>query len=208
MHILIVDDHNIVREGIKGMLLKQPTIVTVDEVGSGEDALKFCKKSKPDIVLMDQNMDGINGIETTKRLKQYHPNIKIIVLTQHSDVLFANQFIQAGAKGFLTKGGSIDEIMMAIKKVISGSMYINPDVAQEMALSKFNGMDENPFEKLSPKELQLAQLILKGHKKQHIADMLCVSPKTIYTYKTRLFEKLQIETDVQLAHTALNHNFS
>ena len=203
--VLLVDDHQIVRSGIKRILQDAEDIEVISEASSGEEAISKVKELHPNVVLMDVSMPGIGGIEATRKLLRVDSNLKIIALTVYADEPYPTSLLEAGAAGYLTKGCDVEEIVNAIRAVNRGEPYIVKDVAQQMALSKLPGGKKNPFEKLSQREVQVMLMITQGQKLQDISDKLCLSPKTVSTYRYRLYEKLSVENDVELTHLAIRH---
>ena len=205
INILLVDDHELVRTGIRKILDDVKGFKVVGETGSGEEALQYCRKSEPDVVLMDVNMPGIGGLEATKKILRYAPDVKIIVLTVHNEDPFPSKVMQIGASGYLTKGAGPDEMINAIRSVHSGQRYITPEIAQQIALSQFKSVDENPFNSLSERELQIMLMITRGERVPDISTQLSLSSKTINSYRYRMFEKLNVGNDVELTHLAIRH---
>ena len=205
INILLVDDHELVRTGINRILSEVRGIKVVGEAQTGEDAVQFCRKHNPDIVLMDMNMPGIGGMEATKKIVRYCPDTKVIFLTIHSENPLPSKVMQIGAAGYLTKSAAPDEMIKAIRLVNSGQRYIAPDIAQQIALSQFGGQDENPFDVLSERELQIMMMITRGEKVQDISEQLNLSSKTVNSYRYRMFEKLKISGDVELTHLAIKY---
>ena len=203
--VLIVDDHELIRTGISRLLADFDKINVVGEVSNGEDAVSLARKERPHVVLMDADMPGIGGLEATRRLVRYDPDIKVIAVTVYNEEPYPTKFMQSGAAGYLTKGADIQEIVTAIRQVNSGKRYITPDVAQEMALKALNPGDESPFDALSEREMQVMFMITQGQKVPDISEKLFLSPKTINSYRYRLFEKLGIENDVELTHLAIRY---
>lgn len=203
--IVLADDHDMVRMGLVRMLQDVPGYEVVGEAKTGEEAIQVAKKSQPDIVLMDVKMPGIGGVEATKRILSYHPNIRIIAVTSLSDDMYPERLIKAGAKGYVTKDEGFDEMHTAIKAVMAGQIYMSGEVARRMALKSCGATKSSPFESLSEREMQTTILIAGGTKVQAIADTFCVSPKTINSYRYRIFEKLNINSDVELALMAVKH---
>lgn len=202
--VLLVDDHQIVREGIKRLLAESGDIQVVAEAASGEDALTEAKKQHVDVVLMDVQMPGIGGIEATRKLIHYHPKIKILVLTVCDDDIFPTRLMRSGASGYITKGSPAHEVAEAIRQVYRGERYLSSAVAQQLALKRFDDKD-SPFDQLSERELQVLLMITQGQKVQAIAEQLHLSPKTVNTYRYRIFAKLGIKSDVELTHMALRY---
>lgn len=204
--VVLVDDHQLVRTGIRRILDAVDDIKVCGEAGSGEEALKLVKQCKPEVILMDVNMPGIGGLEATRKLLRVDENLRIIALTVHVDEPYPSRLMEAGALGYLTKGCDEQEIVTAIRTVYRGDRYIGADIARQMALSNLSGRNRNPFDKLSQREVQVMMMITQGHKVQEISDVLCLSPKTVSTYRYRLYEKLGVANDVELTHLAIRHD--
>jgi len=205
INVLIVDDHDLVRLGIKKLLSTVSDIKVVGEADSGEAAVRLVKSLKPDIVLMDLKMPGIGGLEATHKLLRVAPTIKVIVVTSCDGDPFPYRLVRAGAAGYVTKNANIEELVTAIRKVYSGHAYITPEIAQKMALRQVSDAAKSPFAELSERELQVMWMITHGNRVQEIASKLCLSPKTVNTYRYRLFEKLTVKNDVELTHLALRY---
>lgn len=202
--VLLVDDHELVRTGIRRLLSDVPGIDVYAEATSGEEAISAVRQDRPDVVLMDISMPGMGGLEATRRLTQSDPELKVIILTVHTDDPFPGQLLKAGAMGYLSKGGSIEEMIESIKTVHQGKRYISPAVAQSLALSLLPGT-ESPFQKLSQRELQVMMMLIQGDKMSNIAEKLCLSPKTISTYRYRLYDKLGVNNEAELTKLAMHH---
>lgn len=196
--ILLVDDHDLVRAGLKSILESNESFHVVAEKASGEEALEYLQSEStlPDVVLMDINMPGIGGIETTRRIHHKFPEVKVVAVTAMQEAPFPAQLIKAGASGYVTKGSEAREMFDAINSVLDGAQYLGQEVS---------GADDNPFANLSDREMQVMLMVTQGHGNQYISDSLFLSPKTISTYRHRLFEKLNIANDVELTHLAIRH---
>jgi two-component system invasion response regulator UvrY len=203
--VLLVDDHELVRAGLSRLLGDVPGIRVIAEASNGEEAIKLAKEKRPQVVLMDVRMPGMGGLEATRKMAKIDKNIKVIVLTVYDTEPFPTKLLQAGAAGYLTKDSDIHEIVNAIKTVSGGKHYLRPEIAQQLALRSFSDFQDSPLESLSERELQIMVMITSGQKIQEISDTLCLSPKTINGYRYRLFEKLNIQNDVELTHFALRH---
>jgi two-component system invasion response regulator UvrY len=201
--VAIVDDHELVRTGIIRILSDMSDMEVIAEASSGEEAVQVVRQRQPDVVLMDVNMPGIGGFEATRKLVQMFPGLKVIVVTIHVDDPFPSRMLQAGALGYLTKGCGVDEIVTAIREVYAGRRYISADVAQHLALKLMPGGEQSPFDSLSPRELQVMLMLTQGTKVQEISDKLCLSPKTVSTYRHRLYDKLGVSSDVALTRLAM-----
>lgn len=203
--ILIVDDHELVRAGIRSLLSTVNGLKVIGEASTGEEAVKMAREKHPNVVLMDVRMPGIGGLEATRKLLRTDPDLKIIALTVCGEEPFPSKLLQAGAAGYLTKGSGLDEMVQAIHSVHHGKRYISPEVAQQLALKHLSDEKASPFETLSERELQVMLMITSGQKVQEISDKLCLSPKTVNSYRYRLFEKLSVNSDVELTHLAIRH---
>ncbi len=203
--LLIVDDHELVRAGIRSLLSTVSGIKVIAEAASGEEAIKIAREKRPDVVLMDVRMPGIGGLEATRKLLRADPDLKIIALTVCGEEPFPSKLLQAGAAGYLTKGSGLDEMVQAINSVHHGKRYLSPEVAQQLALKHLSDAEASPFDALSERELQVMLMITSGQKVQEISDKLYLSPKTVNSYRYRLFEKLNVHSDVELTHLAIRH---
>ena len=204
--VLIVDDHDLVRFGFKSLLGAQEGINVVETLSSGEDAINWCRDNhgNVDIVLMDVNMPGIGGIEATHRISKSWPKIGIIIVTVHDDGPLPKQLLNGGAKGYLSKGNGVDEMITAIRDVHNGKHYIAKDIAQTLALSVLPG-ETNPIDTLSMRETQVLMMVAQGTRTQEISEILNLSPKTISTYRKRLYEKLDVNSDIEMLHLAMKY---
>jgi two-component system invasion response regulator UvrY len=205
INVMLVDDHDLVRSGIKRILSDVGDIDVVAEANSGEQAVKQAREVKPDVILMDLSMPGIGGLEATRKITRSMPGAKIIAVTIHEDDPFPARLLEAGAVGYLTKGCDVREIINAIKSVYLGEQYLTPDVAQKLALSFVNHRDKAPLEELTQRETQVMLMIVKGEPNKLISEKLCLSPKTTSTYRYRLFEKLGVANDVELTRFAIRY---
>jgi len=203
INILLTDDHALVRTGIKRLLEDSKQVKIIGEADSGEASLQMAQTLKPDVILMDVNMPGIGGVEASRRILQRNPAQKIIILTIHTEQTFPKRLLEIGAKGYLTKECDIDEMISAIKLVYNGGSYIEPRIAQQLALSLLPGNEENPVDRLSRREFQVMLMISHGQSNNEISEKLCLSPKTVSTYRSRLLEKLGAHNEVDLVKIAV-----
>lgn len=203
--ILIVDDHALVRMGIRRLLDDLPDMEVVAEADSGELALTLVKVHHPDLMLLDMKMPGMDGWEVTRRLKKTNPEIKIIVLSALSTEPFPARVLQLGAMGYLTKESSMDEMVLAIRKVFQGERYVSMEIAQKMAINSLQAPEESPFDRLSEREMQVMLMLARGLTVQTISKSLFLSSKTVNGYRYRMFEKLAIKNDVELIYLAMKH---
>jgi DNA-binding NarL/FixJ family response regulator len=187
------------------MLADIDGLQVVGQAESGEESLIKARELKPDAVLMDVKMPGIGGLGATTKLLRSHPDIKVVVVTVCEEDPFPTRLLQAGAAGYLTKGAGLAEMVQAIRLVFAGQRYISPQIAQQLAIKSFQPISDSPFDALSEREIQIALMIVGCQKVQTISDKLCLSPKTVNTYRYRIFEKLAISSDVELTLLAVRH---
>lgn len=203
--VLVVDDHDLVRMGITRMLADISGIKVVGEAATGEEALRLARELNPQVVLMDVKMPGIGGLEATRKLLRQDPDIRVVAVTVCDEEPFPSRLLKAGAAGYLTKGAALEEMVKAIRAVASGQRYISPEIAQQLALKGLEEEKASPFEVLSEREMQISMMIVNCQKVQEISDRLFLSPKTVNSYRYRIFEKLSIDSDVELTLLAVRH---
>lgn len=202
--VLIVDDHEIVRVGIRRLL--EEAGFSVAEAASGEAALALTQREiRPRVVMMDIHMPGIGGLQATRRLLARDPASRVIILTVTTGGPLPRALLRAGAHGYLTKGCSVEEMVHAIRRVAAGERYISSEVAQPLALSLLEGEGGSPFDRLSARELEFSVLLSQGLRNEAIAGTMCVSPKTVSTYRARAFTKLGVASEAELIRLALEH---
>lgn len=201
IRVYIVDDHALVRAGVRMLLSGQTDIEVVGESDNGEDALPQIRKLQPDVVLCDLHLPGISGLEVTERVVKGRHGTKVIVVSVLEDGPMPKRLIEAGASGYVGKGGDAHELISAIRDVARGKRYLAGRIAQNLALSGIGG-EGTPFDALSPRELEVAMLMLQGLRQEEIAKRLSLSAKTVNTHKSRLFQKLRIEDSISLARLA------
>lgn len=204
--VLIVDDHEIARAGIKSSLEAIPNLKVVGETSNGLDALQLAKELNPNVVLMDICMSGIDGLETTRKMIISNPLIKIIVITLLIDDPYPSRLLEAGAMGYLTKGCAAHELIKAIHAVMLGKRYVAPSIAQQLALKHVSHDDKSVFDALTLREMQLVLLLIEGKDIKYVSDIFFVSPKTLMTYRNQIFKKLNIKNEVQLILLAKKTN--
>lgn len=205
IRVIVVDDHQLVRIGTRRLLEDIPGIEIVADAGSGEEAVELVKHHKPDVVLMDIQMPGIGGLEATRRCLRAHPEVKVLAVTIYEDEPYPSKLLNVGASGYLTKKADVDEMLLAIRKVVSGQRYISAEIAQQLALRPYSEDESSPFDTLSSREMQITLMVIMGHKVQEISEKLSLSPKTVNSYRYRVFEKLDLKNDVGLTKLAIKH---
>ncbi|MDN5937939.1 MAG: UvrY/SirA/GacA family response regulator transcription factor [Salinisphaera sp.] len=205
IRLLLVDDHHLVRSGMLRLLSEETDFDVVAEAANGEDAVQLARELVPDVVLMDINMPGIGGLEATRRILQQNPDTKIIVVSMYQEEPYPNRLLEAGAMGYLSKDSAADEVVTAVRQVAAGKNYVASEIASRLAISLIKGSGGSPFDTLSQREMQVAMMVTQGHSTQAISDSLCLSPKTVSTYRYRLFEKLDVHNDVGLTRMAMRY---
>ncbi len=203
--VLVVDDHQLVRIGTTRLLEDIEDLCIVGDAESGEQAIDRVRELRPDVVLMDVQMPGIGGLEATRRCLRVDPDLKVIAVTVHEDEPYPTKLLNVGAKGYITKKANVEEMVRAIRAVTGGKRHIGADVAQQLALKPFNGEKASPFEALSSREMQIALMVIMGLKASTISVRLSLSPKTINSYRYRIFDKLSVANDVGLTKLAIKH---
>ena len=207
IRVFLVDDHALVRTGMKFILGNEVDIEVVGEADSGESALVQIRKLKPDVVLCDLHLPGISGLEVTERVVKGDYGARVIIVSVLEDGPMPKRLLQAGASGYVGKGGDAAELLRAVRDVARGKRYLASSIAQNLALSGIEGSD-SPFDALSPREMEISLLLTQGLRQEDIARRLSLSAKTVNTHKTRLFEKLGIQDAIALARLAGQYGVS
>jgi two-component system invasion response regulator UvrY len=205
IRVFLVDDHRLFRVALRRLLDTLKGIQIVGEADSGESAVSQVRELRPNIVLMDICMPGIGGIEATRRITRMELDIKVIAVTACEENPFPVQVLRAGALGYLTKGIAADELSTAIRRVFLGKRYLSTEIAQELAVNAFEDSPDSPFAQLSSREMQVMMMVVSCQKVNDISSDLHLSPKTVNSYRYRIFEKLNVSSDVELALMAVRH---
>lgn len=204
--ILLADDHNLVREGLRRIIEESEGIEVIAEAENGRDALRLVKEHKPDVAVIDLSMPGLDGLEVIKTLKVSNPDLPIIVLTMHEEEQYVVRAIEAGAMGYLTKRSAAEQLVKAIKKVHNGSRYLTPEAAELLALRLATGSKgQTPLDSLSTRELQVLRRLAMGRTNREIAESYCISIKTVDTYRLRILKKLNLRNNADLSRFALQN---
>lgn len=203
--ILIVDDHQVVREGLKKILDEQPGTVVFGEASTGPEALRLVREQDWDVAVLDLALGGRSGLEVLKELKHIRPQLPVLILSTHSEEQYARRAFKAGAAGYITKDSPRAEFVKAVNKIMSGGRYVSAAVAEKLIFDIAGGTDRAPHEALSDREFEVLRLIASGKTVSEIAVMLSLSDKTISTYRARLLEKMGMKTNAELTHYAI-HN--
>src|SRR6185503_10893683 len=201
--ILIVDDHEVVREGVKRIFNQGPDKTFFGEASSIPEALRIVHEHDWDAVVLDLSLGDRSGLELLKQLKQIRPKLPVLILSMHSEEQYARRAFKAGASGYITKDSSRTELASAINKVAAGGRYVTPTLAERLAFDLGRDPDHPPHEALSDREYQVMILIASGKTVTEIAELLSLSDKTISTYRARLLEKMGMKTNAELTHYAI-----
>jgi len=203
MKVLIADDHTIVREGLKRILLEAFPFCEIHDVSDAADLLKKAFSEKWDIIISDISMPGQSGIEVLKQIKEHAPLVPVLILSMHSPEQYAVRSIKAGASSYLTKESAPFELVNAVEKILGGKKYITPQVAEVLAESIEQNVDKPPHEILSDREFEVLKLLASGQSISKIAEALSLSVNTISTYRARIMEKLNIHNNANLVKYAM-----
>jgi len=207
IRVFLLDDHALVRAGMRMMLSAEVDIEVIGEADSGEIALPMIRRLKPDVVLCDLHLPGISGLEVTERIVKGDYGCKVVVVSVLEDGPVPKRLIEAGASGYVGKGGDAVELLRAVRDVARGKRYLANGIAQHLALAGIGG-ESSPFDTLSPRELEVAMLLVQGLRQEDIAKRLSLSAKTVNTHKSRLFEKLGIQDSIALARLSSQYGLS
>jgi two-component system invasion response regulator UvrY len=203
--VLIADDHPIVLKGLNKILEETGDIRRITEVHSGEEALARVREDKFDIVLLDISMPGMNGIETLEEIKKLKPSLPVLILTIYPEKEYALRALKAGASGYLTKKSAPAELSTAVRKILRGERYISSELADLMASNLSETTDRSLHERLSNRELQVMGMLVKGKSIKEIGAEMALSPKTISTFRSRILQKLNIESSAELVRYAVTN---
>jgi two-component system invasion response regulator UvrY len=203
--ILMLDDHEVVREGVKKILGEQPGTITFGEASTGPEALRLAHEQDWDVAVLDLSLGGRSGLEVLKELKQVRPQLPVLILSMHSEEQYARRAFKAGAAGYITKDSPRAELVKAVNKVMSGGRYVSPAVAEKLIFDIAGGTDRAPHETLSDREFEVMRLIASGKTVGEIAEMLSLSDRTISTYRARVLEKMGMKTNAELTHYAIQN---
>ena len=200
--IVLVDDHAVVRAGVRRLLEQELLFEVIGEAESGEKAYQIFGELKPDVVVMDLSMPGMGGLESIRRILMRHEKAKILVLSMHEDLSFANQALKLGAKGYLTKNTLADDLVKSIQTVSKGDVFLSDEIAKKMAMQSISG-NQDPIHELSAREFEIFRLLAEGLDIDAIANTLNISSKTVSNYQTMIKQKLNINSPVELIRYAI-----
>ena len=200
--IVLVDDHAVVRAGVRRLLEQEPLFEVIGEAESGEKAYQIFGELQPDVMVMDLSMPGMGGLESIRRILMRYEKAKILVLSMHEDLSFANQALKLGAKGYLTKNTLADDLVKSIETVSQGDVFLSDEIAKKMAMQSISG-NQDPVHELSAREFEIFRLLAEGFDIDAIASTLNISSKTVSNYQTMIKQKLNINTPIELIRYAI-----
>jgi two-component system invasion response regulator UvrY len=205
IHVLIADDHAIVRQGLRQILSETEDLIVAGEAEDGADALRLARSQEWSVFLLDVSMPNRNGIDTLKQLKKEFPKLPVLILSMHPEEQYAIRALKAGAAGYLTKQSAPEMLVTAIRQVAMGKKYVSPSVAMQLADAISYDSEKPAHETLSDREYQVLVMIAAGRTLTQIAEDLNLSVKTVSEYRKRLLEKMRLETNAELIHYGMRH---
>lgn len=206
LKILTVDDHMVVREGVKRIFDNQPDKAIFGEAATANEALELVRHQEWDIVILDISIGGRNGLELLKDIKQIRPKMPVLILSMHSEEQYARRAFKAGAAGYITKDSPHSELLAAINKVLKGGRYITTAIAEKLIVHLEEDPNRLPHETLSDREFEVMRLIASGKTVGEIAQLLLLSDKTISTYRSRILEKMNMKTNAEITYYTIKNN--
>ncbi len=207
IRILLVDDHKMLRQGLRSVLDAAPAIAVVGEAGTGVEALEQTRRLTPDVVLMDVGLPDMNGIETTRALREELPGVRVLALSTHSDRRYVASMLEAGASGYVVKAAAADELLRAIEAVAAGQRFLSPEITG-IALGLDGGPPASPCAVLGPRERQVLKLLAEGLTTAAIAERLSISPKTVETHRRNIAQKLGVKGIAELTKFAIREGLT
>ena len=208
INILIVDDHLIVREGIKRIINDIPDMNIVAEASSGQEAIDFILENSYNLILLDISMPGQNGLQTLKLIKKHNKSIPVLMLSMHSEEQYAMRSIKAGASGYITKETAPNQLVTAIRKINDGRKFISKEVAELLVTELYHDEDKDPHENLSDREFEILKMIALGKTIKTIAKELSISPKTVSTFRSRILKKLDMHNNSDIIHYVIDYKLT
>ena len=210
--VLLVDDHRLVREGLRSLLISYDNIKVIGEASDGREAVRLAEQLEPDVIVMDIAMEGLNGIEATRQIVESNPNCRVVILSMHATAEYIHNSFQAGATGYLLKESAGQEVVKAVTIVARGRKYLShrlsETLAEELIHDEKRIRSGGPIQSLSPREREIIQLVVEGKSSSEIADILFLSVKTIETYRSRLMKKLDTPNVPALVKFAIKHGIT
>lgn len=206
LRVLVVDDHEVVRSGIRGIFTELSIQANVGEAKTAQEALDYVRQQNWDVVVLDISLEGRSGLDVLKEIRAMRPKLPVLILSGHREEEYALRALKAGASGYITKGAPREILIEAIHKARKGGRYISPSLAEKLADHLANDFEKPPHESLSAREFEVLRMIAAGKKPGEISKELFISDKTVSTYRTRILEKMNMKTNAELIHYAILHH--
>ncbi|KQC08291.1 MAG: LuxR family transcriptional regulator [Smithella sp. SDB] len=204
IRVITVDDHAVVRRGLKQIIEEESDMQVVNEAGNGRDAISIIRRTACDVVILDISLPGMSGIEVLHYIRHEHPDLPVLIMSMHEEKQYAFRVLKAGASGYLMKDSIPEELINAIRRIIAGGRYISNSFSETMLLEQ-ESSGKSLHEKLSDREFQIMCMIARGKALKDIGEVLCISGKTVSTYRTRILEKMKMKTNAEIVSYALKH---
>lgn len=208
IRLLIADDHALLREGLKQLLSVTQDVEVAGEASSGDEVLEVLQQGEFDLLLLDVDMPGLSGVELLTRVRTDYPGLPVLMLSMHNEPQIARRLLKAGAAGYLTKDSALGMLVTAIRRVAAGGNYIAPELAQQIAMEASRPESTLLHERLSKREFRILGLLVQGKNMNEIAEILCISSKTVSTHKSRLMQKMEISSNSELLRYGLTHDLA
>jgi two-component system, NarL family, invasion response regulator UvrY len=202
---ILIDDHQWVRSGIREMLRQEKAISVLGEAGTGREGVELVRRFNPDVVLLDLKLPDHLGLDVMQKILRVNPDTRILIVTSVIHDLFLFRLLEAGAHGYLTKEANVDELVRAIQSVAAGQRVISTQLAKRLALTKIDYKKDHVFDTISEREMEVMMMLIRGMPVKEMAEKLNISYKTIHSYRSRIFEKLNVETDLAVTLLAIHH---
>ena len=209
--VILADDHNIVRDGLKALLEKQPQVTVIGEASNGREVVELVRKLQPDVVILDIGMPDLNGIEATRQISSESPAVKVLALSMHADRRFVTRMLGAGAAGYLLKDCAFEELAKALQTVMSEQIYLSPNITSQVVkeyIRRYTVGDAHDGPLLTPRECEVIQLLAEGRTTKDVASQLSVSVKTVETHRSQIMQKLDIHSVAQLTKYAIREGLT
>jgi len=204
IRVITVDDHAVVRCGLKQIIEEESDMQVVNEAGNGRDAISVIRQTVCDVVILDISLPGISGIEVLHHIRHERPDLPVLIMSMHEEKQYASRVLKAGASGYLMKDSIPEELINAIRRIIAGIKYISPSFSEALILEQ-ESSGKALHENLSDREFQIMCMIARGKALKDIGEELCISGKTVSTYRTRILEKMKMKTNAEIVSYALKH---
>ncbi len=201
--ILVVDDHTLVRAGLCRLLDGEDDMEVVGQLGAGHDAVRFCRETPPDLVLLDYSLPDLDGLETTRQIMALETSARVLILTMYANEEYATRLIQAGASGFMVKAADTDELLVAIRKVARNGVYVSPSIMDRMVARMGQPQEAVPEAALSNREMQVLLRLARGSTTREVSQALSLSVSTVETYRSRILEKLNLRNNSDITRFAI-----